>query len=347
MEYNIEYPTHRLILHQENKCIYTKVTCYVDGKVYNDMVNAIIMDDAKAFHFVYYERQLINGFLKSLVSYHNKEYKDNLPIFYCFDNELEYYQFCVDNDLLFEEQEWCKTAYICKEIKQVSYYLTNASILLIRTLYPEFINPSKDKLFKLIVPSHKEQKIEKPKELDPYATKASLYKCNPKDYQYFLVKNNIDRLYHFTSSNNRDSIRNNGICSIKYLGDHGISVHYASSYESRNIDKRKQTHNYVHLSYERKNPMLFIALKEGRLNDYIIYEVSTDVLFLKDTMFTHCNAAKTGAVFSTELSYMMEIPFNKFHNMPYDKDSCYKDFFMSEILVKDRILPSLILNLNV
>lgn len=56
--------------------------------------------------------------------------------------------------------------------------------------------------------------------------------------------------------------------------------------------------------------MLYIALKEGRLADYIIYEVSTDVLFLRDTLFTHCNAAKNGVKFSDDINYMLQIPFD-------------------------------------
>ena len=342
MEETLTYKTHRSILEQVPGMPYTKITNYVDGKVYDDIVSAIIKDEGKALHFVHFERELLSGFLASLVAFHNNKYKGILPQFYSFDSELSYYQYCVDNDLEFEEQEWCKTGYIKANLSTAIDYLQNASILLQRTLYPEFLDPSTNRLIDLKVPVIIP---EKPKVVVPPKPQPSIYKCSPSLYSSFLREHHIDCLFHFTSTKNTDSIRKNGICPAQYLKDNRISVSFASSSGSRDIDIRKGKADYVHLSYERKNPMLYIALKEGRLADYTICEVSTDVLFLRETLFTHCNAAKNGVKFSDDINYMLQIPFDSFHNRPYDKDSIYKDYFMSEVLVKQKVSPSYILNL--
>ena len=342
MEKTLQYKTHRSILEQVPGMPYTKITNYVDGKVYDDIVSAIIMDEGKALHFVHFERELLSGFLASLVAFHNNQYKGILPQFYSFDSELSYYQYCVDNDLDFEEQEWFKTGYIKDDLTTALDYLHNASVLLQRTLYPEFLDTSTNRLIDIKVPIIKP---DKPRIVVPAKPQPSIYKCSPSLYSSFLKEHHIDCLYHFTSTENADSIRRNGICSVKYLNDNGINVSYASSGGSREIDIRKGMADYVHLSYERKNPMLFIALKEGRLADYVIYEISTDVIFLKETLFTHCNAAKNGVKFSDDINYMLQIPFDSFHNRRYDMGSKYKDYFMSEVLVKQKVSPSYILNL--
>ena len=79
--------------------------------------------------------------------------------------------------------------------------------------------------------------------------------------------------------------------------------------------------------------MLFVALAEGRLYDYRILDVAVDVLFWKETKFTKCNAVKTGAYFADSIDYILDIPFDQFHNKRYAKNSQYKDLFMSEVLV--------------
>lgn len=342
MKETLQYKTHSSILEQVPGIPYTKITNYVDGKVYDDIVSAIIMDEGKSLHFVHFERELLSGFLASLVAFHNNKYKGILPQFYTFDSELSYYQYCIDNDLDFEEQEWFKTGYIKINLSTALDYLKNASILLQRTLYPEFLDASTNRLVDIKVPTIKP---EKPKIAVPPKPQPSIFKCSPSLYSSFLEEHHIDCLYHFTSTDNVDSIRKNGICSAKYLHDKGINVSYASSGGSREIDIRKGKADYVHLSYERKNPMLYIALKEGRLANYVIYEISTDVLFLKETLFTHCNAAKNGVKFSDDINYMLQIPFDSFHNRPYNKESVYKDYFMSEVLVKQKVSPLYILNL--
>jgi hypothetical protein len=127
----------------------------------------------------------------------------------------------------------------------------------------------------------------------------------------------------------------------------GISVSYSSSSFSRTIDLNKDISNYVHLSYERTHPMLFVALAEGRLYDYIILEINPTVIFEQGTKFSNMNAAKSSATISQDINFILNIPFERFHNRKYyllsDED---KDWYQSEVLVKNYIPTSQILNMN-
>lgn len=197
MEKTLQYKTHSTILEEVPETLYTKLTNYVDGKVYQDIVSAIIMDEGKAQHFVHFERELLSGFLASLVAFHNNKYNGILPQFYSFDSELSYYQYCVDNDLDFEEQEWYKTGYIKANLTTALDYLQNASVLLLRTLYPEFLDASTNRLIDIKVPIIEP---EKPRIVVPTKQQPSLYKCSPSLYSSFLKEHHIDCLYHFTST---------------------------------------------------------------------------------------------------------------------------------------------------
>ncbi len=326
MEKTLNYPTHKLVVESLLYSQYVKVTNYVLGSVYDDMVTTIIMGSNFRYQFVKHERILLNNFFRSLLSCHflnTVNIKASIPQFHVFSEEIDYYQFCVDNGLKFNEQEWFKTAYIKADFEDVVSILTNASATFIFTFYPEYSysvrNVSVD--YTKLFPE------------SPFYR----YKCNPENYKAFLEDNNINCLYHFSDRRNLSSIKNNGLCSLRHLTQKGISVHHVSSADSREIDEYNNLSDYIHLSYERSNPMMHVALAEGRLSDYVIIKVSTDVLFWNETKYTHCNAAKSGAIISDDISYIKQIPFKNFHNKRYDSKSQYRDYYMSEVLVKDHI----------
>ena len=70
---NLTYETHRLIIEQNAGEKFTRITNYVEGDVYREMVSSIIHDKEKAFFFVHNERILLNNFLQSLINFHNRE----------------------------------------------------------------------------------------------------------------------------------------------------------------------------------------------------------------------------------------------------------------------------------
>lgn len=328
----LQYPTHRLVIKDISNTKFVKVTNFVEGRVYDDMVESILSDKENRSNFVLEERVLLNNFLKSLVSFHNKA--DNLllgqPEMYVFSDEAEYYVHCLINDLPYNEQEWFNTILIRTNILVCISLLKDASIKLVKTLYPQYyskpISVFED-LFK-----------------DLYTKKT---KCEINLYKDFLISNEIERLYHFSSRNNLSSIKENGICSVSELAKLGLSVNYSSSSFSRQIDSNKDLSDYVHLSYERKHPMLFVALAEGRIYDYVIFEIQPIVIFQEGTKFSNMNAAKKNAIISDDINFFLKIPFDRFHNREYyslnDED---KNWYQSEILVRQKIVAEQIINIK-
>lgn len=331
-EQTLEYPTHSLILNEVDNKNFVKVTNYVKDVIYQEMLDAFFISSNN--NFVFEERKLLSNFIKSLTSFHNKI--ENLlrgaPEMYIFVDDAEYYIFCMVNDLVYKEQEWFKTIYIKVTLLYSITLFINTSVAFLKALYPEHYRKPVNLLEEFFRESEQKQ---------------NLYKCNVESYKNFLTENEIVRLYHFSNRQNLESIKIHGICSISEMIRLGISSKYSSSDGSRVIDSRKQLSEYVHLSYERNTPMLYIALAEGRLYDYVIFEITPDVIFYKETKYSNVNAASNEAVISSDINFFLSLPFNSFHNKKY---SCLseqsKQNYQAEVLVKNNILTNQILNLK-
>lgn len=336
MEFVLSYPSHRVVLSHKDGDFYTKVKVFVEDKVYHDMVRQILAESDKALNFVANERILLNGFLRSLLLLHNKGISSMRGLddtFDVFSDEMDYYVYCLVNDIEFNQQEWFNTAFIQCSIFTARDYIENCSITLLRTVYPEF--------------NYKPKTIVQPKPKVSVCDFEAEYKCNPNNYSWFLEENEIEVLYHFSAIENIHSIKQHGICSLKYLDYNKIRVQrFSSSDISREIDKRKGTYDYVHLLFEPNNPMIKIAMSEGRLAEIKLFEIDPLVLFLKDTCYTHGNAASNQVFPSNDIDCLVKLPFKKFHKKNYwDLDEDGKFYFQSETLVKSRIEKKYINNL--
>ena len=79
------------------------------------MVTSIILTGNHEIRFVPQERELLNGFLRSLLLLHNKGITTmggREDVFDVFKDEMDYYVYCLVNDIKYEEQKWFKTAFI-------------------------------------------------------------------------------------------------------------------------------------------------------------------------------------------------------------------------------------------
>ena len=336
MEFVLSYPSHRVILTHKDGEFYTKVKVFVEDKVYRDMVKQILSESDKAQNFVANERILLNGFLRSLLLLHNKGIASMRGLddtFDVFSDEMEYYVYCLVNDIEFNQQDWFNTAFIQCSIFTAMDYVENCSVTLLKTVYPEY--------------NYKPKTVVPQKPIVSSCDFLGEFKCNPKKYSCFLEENGIEALYHFSAIENIPSIKQYGICSLKYLDDNKIRVQrFSSSDISRKIDKRKGTYNYVHLLFEPNNPMIKIAMSEGRLAEMKLFEIDPLVLFLKDTCYTPGNAASNQVFPSNDIDYLVKLPFKKFHKKNYcDLDDDGRFYFQSETLVKSRIEKKYINNL--
>ena len=329
----LEYPTHTLTL-SESENGFVKVVNIVKQGVYDDMISVLLRENISnpGFYFVEEERKLLNNFIHSLVGFYNTN--DNsvttyLPL-YIFSDDLQYQIFCLTSDVNYKEQEWFKTIYVKTSLLNSISILKQASTELVKQLYPEHFKLPEN----LLETAYKE-----------YINKKVSLKCDYSDIELFLQKNDIHCLYHFTSKKNIKSIIKHGICSLSELERMGLEVDYGSSTASREIDKNKSLSNFVHLSYEQKHPMLFIALAEGRLFDYSVLRISPEVIILKNTLFSDINAASNEAKISADISFFMNLNFISFHNKKYcELTTEAKRLYQAEVLVEKKIEESMILN---
>ena len=331
----LDYPTHHLTLYEIPNG-FIKAKNIVKGAIYEEMKDIAIDKciHTKTNSFVEFERVLLNNFIKSMVGFNNTSdniHFRNVPM-YCFSDEAEYQLFCILNNVVYEKNAWFNTIYMKTSFMTSIGYFKDASTMLVKTLYPDYYQPPKNLFEEWIEKRHRDMQ---------------LYNCDMSKIEEFLKANDIQCLYHFTNRKNINSIKQQGICSIDRLNQLGIQAYYSSTLISRKIDKHKQTSNYVHLGYEKQHPMLFAALAEGRLYEYAILMVSTDVLLLKSTIFTNINAASSNAIFSTDINFFLNLPFNTFHNKSYlHLTPEEKKSYQAEVLVEQQIKTNNILNIN-
>ena len=120
-------------------------------------------------------------------------------------------------------------------------------------------------------------------------------------------------LYHFTDSRNIPSIKEHGLYSFAALKaklelDDGTDFYPASSETSREIDFRKNLHNYIRLCSEQNHPMVTIAMNENRINSVSWIKLEFSEIVFKNNfrerhvLFSNINAASNNAVVNENYS---------------------------------------------
>jgi len=74
-------------------------------------------------------------------------------------------------------------------------------------------------------------------------------------------------LYHFTDSSNLPSIKHSGLMSASELLQQSIPARMNSDETSRKLDTAAGLKNFVRLSFCARNPMMYVAKKEGRISN--------------------------------------------------------------------------------
>jgi hypothetical protein len=177
-----------------------------------------------------------------------------------------------------------------------------------------------------------------------YAT----YKIDWRDFQRVLQEKGITKLYHFTDRANLQSIKqNDGIFSWDYCQRNKITISRpGGSPLSWNLDRLKGLQNYVRLSFVRDHPMLYVAKNDGRIINPVILEISTDVIFKKETKFATRNAAKGGVMADTSFEKFNAIKFPIFKKRYFDLNEEEKPFYQAEVLVLEKVPSEFILNID-
>ena len=185
--------------------------------------------------------------------------------------------------------------------------------------------------------------------------KAFLFLSTDKkeDWQLFLkiiIENNIESLYHFTDKSNLDSIiKNNGLYSWFYCEINNLKIPLPSGNQfSRELDKQKNLHNYVRLSFCENHPMKFIALKESRIKNPIILKCDTELLLHKNVLYSDRNANKKESIINHTFEHFKSLKFDIFKKRYFDinENRDLASFYQAEILIPQHIPIKYITNLH-
>jgi len=159
--------------------------------------------------------------------------------------------------------------------------------------------------------------------------------------------------------------------NVKTLGEHGIQslFHFTDGFESRvyqekralaldkisrdedrckvqllelshKLDTKKGLADFVRLSFCKKHPMMYIALKEKRISVPVVLEIKLEVVSRPGVLFCAINAAAKAAK-ASESPHVARFDVVK---APYQRavDESLRPFYQGEVLVPDWIPPHLI-----
>lgn len=273
------------------------------------------------------ERYLIYRFIKSIF----QDAKENV---FLFESENDYRNFCHSNNLEFTKQEWFKRMYIRGSIENVQNYLLKESLIFQELYFPKDSSTSRE------FPTLHEAVNN---------NNSYNFKTDFNEIYSILKQKNISSFYHFTDESNINSIKQSGgLYSNSELQSKNISPRYASSSDSRSIDKSTGLDKYVRLSFTKSHPMMHTAMTCGRIGRPKIIEINPLIALMPDVLFSDRNALKKGAKIGSTHNDLLNINFDLVHgNKSYfDMYDDQKMYYQAEILVKGRIGSEMFLNID-
>ena len=94
-------------------------------------------------------------------------------------------------------------------------------------------------------------------------------KNNWQEFKAILDKYKITKLYHFTDRDNLESIiKNGGLYSWGDCERKGIKINKpGGSSVSRQLDSGRSLEDYVRVSFTTQHPMMYVAMKDGRITN--------------------------------------------------------------------------------
>ena len=173
------------------------------------------------------------------------------------------------------------------------------------------------------------------------------FKENYEEFRRVLEDNKIDCFYHFTERSNLYNIKKEGgLFSWNFLKKNNIDSIFGGDEFSHQLDRRYGLEDYARLSFCEKHPMMFYALKEGRIKDPVILEIDIEVAFLKGTLFSDMNANKTGHKRGGGIEGLKNVKFDVVKDNFFNLADSDRAYYQAEILVKTKIPIGYIRNIN-
>jgi len=176
-------------------------------------------------------------------------------------------------------------------------------------------------------------------------------KSNWQEFKSLLDQHKITKLYHFTDRDNLESIiKNGGLYSWMECERKGIKINKpGGSSVSRQLDSGRNLENYVRVSFTTQHPMMFAAMKDGRISNPVILEIDPEVIYWKGACFSNMNAAtyKVRPNIGETIDDFNQIHFQsvkarKYFDLPEEE----QPYFQAEILVNNCIPLEYIKNIG-
>lgn len=176
-------------------------------------------------------------------------------------------------------------------------------------------------------------------------------KSNWLEFKAVLDEHKIVKLYHFTDRDNLESIiKNGGLYSWMDCERKGIKINKpGGSPVSRQLDSGRNLEDYVRVSFTTQHPMMYVAMKDGRISNPVILEIDPEVIYWNETLYANLNAAKhtIKPIIGPTLSDFKQIHFQsvkvrKHFDLPEEE----QPYFQAEVLVKNFIPLECIKNIG-
>lgn len=176
-------------------------------------------------------------------------------------------------------------------------------------------------------------------------------KSNWQEFKAVLDEQKIVKLYHFTDRDNLESIiKNGGLYSWMDCERKGIKIAKPGGGSlSRQLDSGRNLEDYVRVSFTTQHPMMFVAMKDGRISNPVILEIDPEVILWKGTCYSNMNATthRIKPNIGETISDFKQIHFpsvkaHKHFDLPEEE----QPYFQAEILVKNFIPLSYIKNIS-
>ena len=176
-------------------------------------------------------------------------------------------------------------------------------------------------------------------------------KRNWQEFKAVLDEHKIVKLYHFTDFDNLESIiKNGGLYSWMDCERKGIKIAKpGGGSTSRQLDSGRNLEDYVRVSFTTQHPMMYAAMKDGRLSNPVILEIDPEVIYWKDSCYSNMNATihrirpNIGDSLSDlKMIHFQSVKARKHFDLPEEE----QPYFQAEILVKNFISLEYIKNIG-
>lgn len=174
-------------------------------------------------------------------------------------------------------------------------------------------------------------------------------KSNWQEFKTILDQHKIVNLYHFTDRDNLESIiKNGGLYSWMDCERKGIKIAKPGGDQlSRDLDRRTNLQHYVRVSFTTQHPMMYVAMRDGRVSNPVILEIDPEVIYWQESKYANMNATRNGANRGNTLEDFKKIHFQSVKaRSHFDLAEEEQPYFQAEILVKNFIPLEFIKNIG-